>query len=398
MLGWLPWKELGLAAAILGVLVGASGEVLFVKSMRFWGVDLALFSAFLVQSYWPLVAVGAWGPMAARKAAADNRCYSIPWPRLRAYMVLGVVTTAANTLRLLALSMLPASIFVVASSSDIVFNILFSRLFLKKRFGAWHYTAAVLATVGMSIVAAGSKPSSACHAPPCHSSLLPGLACTVVAAALVAANAVLAECVLKDQKVPGMFGALELAMFYSIVPSVLTPILVMATGEWKQWGPVLGNVGLHGSTAAFAMVCSGAVMSKLVSRTGRFVVIREKSAFFFAMLNSAVRLATAMAAYVVLGEAFSWAKGAAVAIVGLALAAYLRGNFLAKQTAEPDSTELRGALLGESAAIQVVSQDWSPSTSSTSRPGSGRGGGSADEVELVPYDILAAVMPARGNE
>ena len=213
-------------------------------------------------------------------------------------MVLGVVTTAANTLRLLALSMLPASIFVVASSSDIVFNILFSRLFLKKRFGAWHYTAAVLATVGMSIVAAGSKPSSACHAPPCHSSLLPGLACTVVAAALVAANAVLAECVLKDQKVPGMFGALELAMFYSIVPSVLTPILVMATGEWKQWGPVLGNVGLHGSTAAFAMVCSGAVMSKLVSRTGRFVVIREKSAFFFAMLNSAVRLATAMAAYV----------------------------------------------------------------------------------------------------
>ena len=76
MLGWLPWKELGLAAAILGVLVGASGEVLFVKSMRFGGVDLALFSAFLVQSYWPLVAVGAWGPMAARKAAADNRCYS----------------------------------------------------------------------------------------------------------------------------------------------------------------------------------------------------------------------------------------------------------------------------------------------------------------------------------
>lgn len=76
MFDLLPWEELSLAAAILGVLVGASGEVLLVKSMRFWNVDLALFSAFLVQSYWPLVAVGAWGPMAARKAVADGRRYS----------------------------------------------------------------------------------------------------------------------------------------------------------------------------------------------------------------------------------------------------------------------------------------------------------------------------------
>jgi drug/metabolite transporter (DMT)-like permease len=266
---------------------------------------------------------------------------------------------------MVALAWLPASVFVVASSTDITFNTILSRVFLKKRFSTWHYIAAVLATGGMIVVAAsnGQDGEYVCDGDTCIDDYAPGLGCSVAAAVLVAANAVISESLLKAHKASGPLGAVEAAMFYSIIPMLLTPLVALVTGEIWLWPDRLGSVGKYGSVTAFGLLCVGALLSKLLARVCRFQVVRAKGAFFFSIVNALVRLGTAVIAIfgeipaecsplcevvqlcwllpcsspsivrAVLNESFNWNKGVAIGIVTLALLSYLRGSFLNLQHA-----------------------------------------------------------------
>lgn len=225
-------------------------------------------------------------------------CHRIPSLRLRGYLILGVLTTISNLLRMVALAWLPASVFVVASSTDITFNTIFSRVFLKKRFSCWHYLAAALATGGMIVVAAsnGQDGEYVCDGDTCIDDYAPGLGCSVGAAVLIALNAVVSESLLKAHKAAGPLGAIEAAMFYSIIPMCLTPLVALVTGEIWLWPSILGSIGKYGSVTVFELLCIGALLSKLLGRVCRFQVVRAKGAFFFSIVNALVRLGTAIVA------------------------------------------------------------------------------------------------------
>ena len=82
------------------------------------------------------------------------------------YTIIGFGFALSKTLTSYSETILPGSIFSIISSSDIVFNLWFSRLILKRKITRWHLAAIVLLIAGvlpnaLSDVVIGSKDKAA---------------------------------------------------------------------------------------------------------------------------------------------------------------------------------------------------------------------------------------------
>jgi len=239
---------------------------------------------------------------------------------------------ALNLFRYFALNSIPASIYVMVGTSDILFNILLSKFVLRKSFTLCHYIAAVLAMVAIMIIGIGAKGGNTCGVNSCLSAWLPGIIFTLVGALLAAVTSVGSEYLFKKDGKGGEDSnfqmVCEIGIFYAVYGLLLSPIPLLASSEQNLWNRQVGNVSKPG---LFALLCFALLLCKLGFRNFKFAVISYNSAFYFAILNSLKTLLTIISAVIILGEPFTTELAIGFPIVTLALGFYLYGGYLNSQ-------------------------------------------------------------------
>jgi hypothetical protein len=87
----------------------------------------------------------------------------------------------------------------------------------------------------------------------------------------------------------------------------------------RPWGVIHDYIDRNNLTVLFSMVAFGLCVSKMVDRIAKFYIVALQGAFFFALLDTFRRLATAIVAVFAFGEALTGAKIIALMLSILAI-------------------------------------------------------------------------------
>lgn len=217
---------------------------------------------------------------------------------------------------------------------------------------------------------------------------MPGILASAGAAFLTAVNSLLTAFVLGEDKSSGLLGSVELAFFYSMVPTLVLPLVAVAFGEPTRpvtgWDATFSRVAqVAGATAAVACCYASTGLAKFGSRMFRFQLIALRGPFFFCLVNVAARLVTALLAILVLNEGFNWNKGVALVVVVAALGIYAHGAKLAEEEEKARKEAEHSASLSAGAAGPLLPGGIFTSSTEVSSAGEeGQGEGGA-EVGLL---------------
>ena len=243
------------------------------------------------------------------------------------YLLIGTLAAAVTGTRAYGLNALPASIYVVCATSDLVFNTILSRFFLKKTFTVYHYSAVVIAMSGIALVATDNSKSThyECDGDTCADDFLPGIAMAVGSALCSAINSVLADKLLSVDKKSAL-GVAEVSLFNSMVPFSILWIPMLATEEYTRYDDAVRKVKHEHALAIFIICCIGLGVAKMIDRASKFTIVTQQGAFFYAVADSVRKVLTAVLAIWIFGEEGSWKKYVALLMTALAMCVYIYGT------------------------------------------------------------------------
>jgi len=243
------------------------------------------------------------------------------------YLLIGSLAAAVTGTRAYGLNALPASIYVVCATSDLVFNTLLSRFLLKRTFTVYHYSAVVIAMSGIVLVATDNSKSThyKCDGDTCADDFLPGILMAVGSAFCSAVNSVLADKLLSVDKKSAL-GVAEVSLFNSMVPFSVLWIPMLATQEYTRYDDAIRRVRHENALAIFILCCIGLGIAKMVDRASKFTIVTQQGAFFYAVADSVRKVLTAVLAIWIFGEEGSWKKYVALACTALAMCVYIFGT------------------------------------------------------------------------
>ncbi len=243
------------------------------------------------------------------------------------YLLIGTLAAGVSGTRAYGLNALPASIYVVCATSDLVFNTLLSKFFLKKDFTVYHYAAVVIAMSGIVLVATDDSKSTRynCDGDTCADDFLPGIAMALGSAFCSAVNSVLADKLLSVDKKSAL-GVAEVSLFNSMVPFSVLWIPMLATQEYTRYDDAVRRVNHEHAMAVFVACCVGLGIAKMVDRAAKFTIVTQQGAFFYAVADSVRKVMTAVMAIWIFGEKSSWKKYVALALTAMAMGVYIFGT------------------------------------------------------------------------
>jgi hypothetical protein len=122
-----------LLIVICGYCVFSTAEVVLIKSLDRWHVVMPVWTCLCENGYWMLQ-----GAMYRYVSKRTPDARPVSFRAARGYMVIGTVAGATSLLRCVGINGLPGSVYVVVSCSDVVFNTLLNKVFLKKTFTRLH--------------------------------------------------------------------------------------------------------------------------------------------------------------------------------------------------------------------------------------------------------------------
>ena len=194
----------------------------------------------------------------------------------------------------------------------------------------------------MVVVALGKKADDTryvCDGTSCFDDWTPGMLASAAAALLSAINSLLSALILGKDKAIGLIGSVELAFFYSAIPTVLLPGVAFAFNEpfrsQTGWTDTFSYVAHTSGAVAIVLCCFASTgVAKFGTRMFRFQILSMKGPFFFSLVNVTARLVTAGVAIVALNEGFNWNKGVALGVVMIALCIYSYGSYTNMQAAK----------------------------------------------------------------
>lgn len=251
-----------------------SAEVIVTKVLNYdYKVTLPILSAMFTQSY-SVIAGVVYASMVLQEGK-----WNMTWLKLGKLCLVGANSAASAGLRAWGINAIPGSIFVVVCSLDLTFTTILTRIFLPHKTFTWaHYTAAALATGAMVVVAFGKKADDTryvCDGDSCFDDWTPGMLASAGSALLSAVNSLLSAFVLGEDKTSGLIGSVELAFFYSAVPTLLLPAVAFIFNEPLRprtgWVVTFKTVGTSSAILAAIFCCYVSTgLAKFGSRMFRF--------------------------------------------------------------------------------------------------------------------------------
>lgn len=359
-------------------------------------VSLVILTAMLLNAYCLIQA-----PMYLCMRRGTGRV--LTWRQLGGYAVIGSLAAAVTGTRSFGLNALPASVYVVCATSDLVFNTILSKIFLGKSFTLFHYAAVAIALAGIVLVATEDSKSNKydCDGDTCADDFLPGILMTLGSALCSAINAVLADKLLNVDK-KTLLGVAEVSLFNSAIPFCILWIPLLATKEYTRYDDALRSVQAQHAVAAFVACCVALGLAKMIDRASKFTLVLMKSAFFYAIVDSFRKVLTGIIAIWAFGEANSWQKYVALALTALAMAVYTYGSRqkqLASKQAAAGKRE-PGSVVEGDAQEALLAEQRLPSTRALSISSSHRGASDAsalssalEELEDSMYTVGLSQSP-----
>ena len=301
----------------------SASEVLLVKGLNHYDVEMAVLTAMLLNGYWPVQLV--------MYAALRNKHPTRPltFRVVKGHIIIGAVAALVSLLRCIGLVGMPGSVYVVISCSDVIFNTMLSKLFLKKKFVSLHYVAVALTMLAIAMLGRHSVASNT--EPPEPIPFWP--VCSALGSALLSAvNSVLSEFVMaKDASMHPLVSVAEVSFFNSFVPFALLPIAMLLLDEQKLYADKWQMISASAVTVAVLTIALGLAISKMIDRLCKFYIIALSGAFFFALLDTFRRMATGLLAVWLFKEAFTFEKLLALFLTALGIFSYSVGSHMQKK-------------------------------------------------------------------
>ena len=377
----------------------AGAEVLLVKVMNSKPVSvlLPLGTALLLNGYWPLQ-----GLMYAVVWKNTAQPRPLTFKLVRGYAVIGSVAALVSGLRCIGISYMPGSVYVIISTADLPINTLMSKFLLGKSFEPLQYVSVLCAMAGIAVCMTGSQSDKAhtCDGDSCIDDWAPYITAALLSALCSAGNSVLGEFLLSKDKKNPILAVCEVSFFNSFVPFCTIGMFILCTQWWENnphsifyrgpacvaqyispdnttcledyygcvhevavscrrpedqpdlrpWSQIWEHLSSSTATGGphvhvFVMVAFGLCVSKMIDRVAKFYIVALQGAFFFALLDTFRRLATAIIAVIAFDEALTFQK--VIALMLSILAIFLHSFASHKKAIRKHQRELFDEILGE---------------------------------------------------
>ena len=302
---WCRPKSQDITAIIYATLfaVSSAGETIAVKSLNYNSVPLQLptYIALLSNQAWLFLIPVYWMQRKERKVLKAQY-----WAQ---YVCLGCLTFTITIPRNISLNSLPGSVFSLLISTSILFNIVLSKLILKKVFTYWHIAAAVFClasacSIGFVTLFTTQEGDANYTA---------GFTTGIIAAFFVAAMNVAQEYIQPTWDNYNV-RVVEMTIVSSLVASVFTVVYGTFSKEITEWSPSImaATQTYNGLVLVTSISCLLPVL-KLLIRNTKYATIKNSSAFFFEFAQSSGSLLGSIANILVFNE--PWGIGYIIAIL-----------------------------------------------------------------------------------
>lgn len=281
--------------------ISSAGETLAVKSLNYNSIPLMLptYTALLSNQLWIFMIPIYWSQRKERRSL--KKTY---WGQ---YMSMGTLTFTITILRNISVNSIPGSTFSLLISTSILFNIVLSKLLLKKVFTYWHLAAAAFCLASaLSIGITTTDPADVF-----------GILAAVAAAFFIAVMNVSQEYI---QPTWDNYNVriVELTIVSSLIASIFTVVYGTFTREMTEWSPAIlaATRTPEGLTLVTCISCLLPIL-KLLVRNTKYATIKHSNAFFFEFAQSSGALLGSIANILAFRE--PWGIGYAIAIVLMAI-------------------------------------------------------------------------------
>lgn len=294
-------------AAGYGILyaLSSAGETLAVKSLNYNSVPLQLptYTALLSNQLWIFMLPIYW--IQRKERSTLKHTY---WAQ---YLVMGCLTFTITILRNISVNVMPGSVFSLLISTSILFNIVLSKLTLKKIFTYWHISAAAFClasafSIGFTILFTNQEEFEGVD-------YKTGVATAVGAAFFIAVMNVSQEYV---QPTWDNYNVriVEMTIASSLIATVLTVIYGIFTKEMLIWDSAI-TASTRTQDGLALIICTSCLLPilKLLVRNTKYATIKNSSAFFFEFAQSSGSLLGSVANVLIFKE--PWGIGYIIAII-----------------------------------------------------------------------------------
>ena len=311
-----------LVPVALGIvyIVSSAGETIVIKALNYASPPLALatYTGFMSNQLWILML-----PVYAWMLRGLTKPYRIKY--WKDYIGFGLTTFFATLFRNLSVTVMPGSVFGLLISTSILFNMMLSYIWLKKKFNRWHIAAAItclLSAVSIGVSAFITEQEAATGA-----NYAIGVPTAIVAAFCVALLTVWQED-LQPRLDDLNLRLVELIISASLISSILMIAFATFTLEIREWSP---SINATASTSLVLVVGCSVVLPilKLLTRNTKYSIIQVSNAFFFEFLQATAALVGSFANILLFNE--PWGPGYIVAFILLAVSfgLYARAKYVA---------------------------------------------------------------------
>jgi len=299
-----------IAAVSYGILyaISSAGEILAIKSLNY-NVSLILpaYTALLSNQLWLLMLPIYWMQLKERRSLKETY-----WSQ---YLIMGFLTFTITLLRNISVNVMPGSVFSILISTSILFNIVLSKVILKKVFTYWHMGAAVFClaaafSVGFAALFTNQEELVGVD-------YKAGISAAIGAAFFIAVISIFQEYI---QPTWDNYNVriVEMTLISSLIASALTVVYGTFTKEMAEWAPSI-TAATQTQDGLILVVCVSCALPvlKLLVRNTKYATIKNSSAFFFEFAQAAGSLVGSVANVLIFHE--PWGSGYIAAIVLMAI-------------------------------------------------------------------------------
>jgi len=295
--------------------LAAGSETWLVKWLQASGVSLIVFFVLLQNASWPLL-LYLYGR--ARREVADERSLGLS-RRWRVLILLGVLSSYVSLSKMIALTSLSPIIYLVCSNTEIVWETLLTRFFLKKDISLLQLLAISLVVVAVPLSVYDDDDDDGSSSSDDQTGLTQVLAVAFSLSSRLASSlgVILSEQILGSEA-KTKIGVLECALATTVVPFFLAPFALFFVDEVTQWSELAPASSTE--RIIIAILCFSLVSTKIVDRLSKFSVVQASSTLFFAGTDAASKLLAGIGCYVFFRDQLSLFEIVAYALISIAVA------------------------------------------------------------------------------
>jgi drug/metabolite transporter (DMT)-like permease len=340
-------------------------EVIFTKCMNnTFGLSLPIFTSLLLSAYWPIQTVYHGVLVRSKKHGA-----LLPWHlRGPSLIVIGVSSCLITYFRAVGLTNLTGFFFVICSSSDVMWQVLLSKLFFREVLLAPHYASIFLCVCSISLTAFGNYLQSKSEVESgddddagqaTYSTMQWGVIASLSSAFLSALNAAASQFVFKrlgiKQGKSSLLSVSEVSLFNAVIPCFLLLVFAVAVPniEVDSWSASFASVDAGGRLPLFVTICLGLSLGKMFDRLCKFLCISLTSSLHFVVADTLRRGGTALVSSAIFNEKTDWYSYVGLVLMIGSLFMYVRGN-KEKDALERKKEEEKSKAEWEKAAVDIA--------------------------------------------